>query len=193
MTAGVGAASSAPPVVRAAIARRTSRSSPMRALRRTSSRRPRSRAAVSPFSTSAPESVQGDVAFVDVLGRMGATVEQGVRLDHRPAAAPLAGVAADLSDLSDTAPTLAVVAPFASSSTEVRGIGFIRSKESDRIAAVVSELHRCRRRRGRATGRLRRASRGATRSDDRDVRRPPHGDELRVARSRDARRRDPRS
>jgi len=87
-------------------------------------------------------SVQGDIAFVDVLGRMGAIVDK-TSDSITVRGAPLAGVAADLSDLSDTAPTLAVVAPFASSSTEVRGIGFIRSKESDRIAAVVSELHRC--------------------------------------------------
>ena len=56
---------------------------------------------------------------------------------------PLSGGLIDLSDLSDTAPTLAVVAPFASSATEATGIGFIRSKESDRIEAVVTELARC--------------------------------------------------
>ena len=56
---------------------------------------------------------------------------------------PLSGGHIDLADLSDTAPTLAVVAPFASSPTEATGIGFIRGKESDRIAAVVTELHRC--------------------------------------------------
>ena len=71
-----------------------------------------------------------------------------------------------------------------------RGIGFIRSKESDRIAAVVSELQRC----GvdaveQPDGFVVHPGR-ATRSDDRDVRRPPHGDELRVARPRDARHRD---
>jgi 3-phosphoshikimate 1-carboxyvinyltransferase len=87
-------------------------------------------------------SVQGDVAFVDVLARMGATVEKAAD-SITVRGAPIAGVAADLSDLSDTAPTLAVVAPFAATPTEVTGIGFIRSKESDRIAAVVTELQRC--------------------------------------------------
>ncbi len=55
----------------------------------------------------------------------------------------LVGVDVDLSDCSDTAQTLAVVAVFASSPTRVRGIGFIRRKETDRISAVVNELRRC--------------------------------------------------
>ncbi len=87
-------------------------------------------------------SLQGDVAFVDVLARMGARVDKAAD-SITVRGGPLAGVDADLSDLSDTAPTLAVVAPLASSPTEVSGIGFIRSKESDRIAAVVTELRRC--------------------------------------------------
>ena len=48
-----------------------------------------------------------------------------------------------MADLSDTAQTLAAVAVFADGPTEVTGIGFIRGKETDRIAAVVTELRRC--------------------------------------------------
>ena len=55
----------------------------------------------------------------------------------------LRGVDVDLADMSDTAPTLAVAASLASTPTTVRGIGFVRGKESDRIASVVSELRRC--------------------------------------------------
>jgi len=40
------------------------------------------------------------------------------------------------------AQTLAAVACFGSSPTRVRGIGFIRGKETDRIGAVVTELRR---------------------------------------------------
>ena len=87
-------------------------------------------------------STQGDLAFVDVLAQMGADVERGAASTTVRGGA-LHGVTADLSDLSDTAPTLAVVASFASTPTEVTGIGFIRAKESDRIAAVVTELRRC--------------------------------------------------
>ena len=88
------------------------------------------------------ESLQGDIAFVDVLERMGASVE---RRDDRTtvAAGPhLTGVDVDLSALSDTAQTLAAVAVFADSPTRVRGIGFARAKETDRLAAVVHELRR---------------------------------------------------
>ena len=43
---------------------------------------------------------------------------------------------------SDTAQTLAAVAVFADTPTHVRGIGFIRGKETDRVRAVVTEVRR---------------------------------------------------
>ncbi|MEM8704944.1 MAG: 3-phosphoshikimate 1-carboxyvinyltransferase [Actinomycetota bacterium] len=85
--------------------------------------------------------LQGDVAFAEVLGRMGCTVELGddfVEVSGRAHQ----GIDVDLSDISDTAPTLAVVAAFADSPTRVVGIGFIRDKESDRVAGPVAELRR---------------------------------------------------
>ena len=91
----------------------------------------------------APGALQGDVRFVDVLEAMGADVVRdagGIAVGRSGA---LRGVDVDLADLSDTAPTLAVVAALAEGPTTVRGIGFVRGKESDRIAAVVSELRRC--------------------------------------------------
>lgn len=87
-------------------------------------------------------STQGDVAFIDVLERMGAAVEWS---DHDVvvrSTGTLRGISVDMADCSDTAQTLAVVAPFADGPTTVHGIGFIRAKETDRIAAVVTELHR---------------------------------------------------
>jgi 3-phosphoshikimate 1-carboxyvinyltransferase len=85
---------------------------------------------------------QGDVALVDLLARMGcevdvtddATVVRG---------GPLHGIDVDMRDCSDVASTLAMVATCADSPTRIRGIGFIRHKETDRIAAVVAELRRC--------------------------------------------------
>ena len=56
--------------------------------------------------------------------------------------AELTGIEADMSSLSDTAPTLAAVAPLATSPTRVTGIGFIRKKETNRVAAVVTELRK---------------------------------------------------
>jgi 3-phosphoshikimate 1-carboxyvinyltransferase len=49
----------------------------------------------------------------------------------------------DLSAMPDMAQTLAAVAVFADGPTRVRGIGFIRGHETDRIAATVRELRRC--------------------------------------------------
>ena len=88
------------------------------------------------------DSIQGDTRFVSVLEAMGAAVAA----DGTATAVtggPLRGVDVDLGDMSDTAPTLAVVAALAEGPTAVRGIGFVRGKESDRIAAVVAELRRC--------------------------------------------------
>ena len=87
-------------------------------------------------------SLQGDMAFVDVLEAMGCAVGWGddwVEVSGRA----VRGVGVDLSAFSDTAPTLAAVAAFATTPTRVSGIGFIRAKESDRIAAIVTELNRC--------------------------------------------------
>ena len=86
---------------------------------------------------------QGDLRFVDVLERMGAEVVRAA--DHTEVIGrPLHGVEVDLADFSDTAPTLAVTAALASATpTRITGIGFIRRKESDRIASVVAELQRC--------------------------------------------------
>ena len=88
------------------------------------------------------DSIQGDARFASLLQTMGASVEE-VGGWIRVTGGPLQGVEVDLADMSDTAPTLAVAASVASTPTTVRGIGFVRGKESDRIAAVVSELRRC--------------------------------------------------
>ena len=87
-------------------------------------------------------SIQGDVGFADLLEQMGADV---VREPHRitvTGTGRLHGIDVDMADISDTAQTLAAVAVFADSPTVVRGIGFIRGKETDRIAAIVTELQR---------------------------------------------------
>lgn len=88
-------------------------------------------------------SSQGDVAFAGVLAQMGARVVEGGGSIEVSGGRRLRGVDVDLRAISDTAPTLAVVAPFASTPTTVSGIAFIRRKETDRIAAVVRELQRC--------------------------------------------------
>jgi 3-phosphoshikimate 1-carboxyvinyltransferase len=44
--------------------------------------------------------------------------------------------------MPDMVPTLAAIAPFASSLTKIRNVAFIRHHESDRIRALATELRR---------------------------------------------------
>ena len=88
-----------------------------------------------------PEALQGDVAFGDCLARMGCTVEatpEGLRVTG----GNLVGIDVDMNAISDTAQTLAVVAAFAEGPTRIRGIAHVRHKETDRVAATVTELQR---------------------------------------------------
>jgi 3-phosphoshikimate 1-carboxyvinyltransferase len=88
------------------------------------------------------DAVQGDLAFTDVLEQMGCTIERaadGITV-HGPA--QLAGVDADLGPISDTAQTLAAIAPFASGPVTMRGLAHTRLQETDRLAAVTTELRR---------------------------------------------------
>ncbi len=90
----------------------------------------------------ARDSVQGDLAFLEVLERMGAVVlreEEGVEVRGSGC---LSGVDMDMSAMPDMVPTLAVMAPFASSPTLIRNVGFIRHHESDRLQALARELTR---------------------------------------------------
>ena len=87
-------------------------------------------------------SCQGDTQFVDVLEKLGAKVTWG-KNSIEVQGDQLDGGTFDLRDFSDTAQTLASLAAFAESEIEIKGVGFIREKETDRIAAIVSELTKC--------------------------------------------------
>jgi 3-phosphoshikimate 1-carboxyvinyltransferase len=89
-------------------------------------------------------SAQADVRFAEFLGAMGCRVEDSAgALDvTRDPRSPLHGIDVDLRDNSDLVPTLAVVAATASSETRIRGVGFIRAKESDRLGDLAAELSR---------------------------------------------------
>jgi 3-phosphoshikimate 1-carboxyvinyltransferase len=81
------------------------------------------------------------VAFVDCLEQMGCEV-------HHEANAiavvgrPLHGIDVDMNAISDTVQTLSVVALFAEGPTTIRNVGHIRHKETDRLAALSTELRR---------------------------------------------------
>jgi 3-phosphoshikimate 1-carboxyvinyltransferase len=85
--------------------------------------------------------LQGDVAFVDCLARMGCRVSEGAdRITVTGGS--LAGIEVDMNAISDTVQTLAAVALFAKGPTTVRGVAHIRHKETDRIAALATELRK---------------------------------------------------
>ncbi len=73
---------------------------------------------------------------------MGAAVEVGRDATLVAGTGVLRGIDVDCSAFPDTVPTLAVVAAFADGPTRITGVGFIRSHESDRIAAIVEDLRR---------------------------------------------------
>jgi 3-phosphoshikimate 1-carboxyvinyltransferase len=87
-------------------------------------------------------SVQGDIAFLDVLTQMGCTVQESDNSILVTRNASLVGLDVDMRDIPDTAQTLAALAPFADSPTRIRGIASARVKETDRIAATCAELAR---------------------------------------------------
>jgi 3-phosphoshikimate 1-carboxyvinyltransferase len=87
------------------------------------------------------DSLQGDVAFVECLGRMGCQVsyeEDSVTVVGKS----LRGIDVDMNGISDTVQTLAVVALFAEGPTRIRNVAHIRHKETDRIAAVAIECRK---------------------------------------------------
>ena len=86
-------------------------------------------------------SLQGDVGFVDCVAQMGCEVEYGdnsITVHGKS----LHGIDIDMNAISDTVQTLSVVALFAKGTTRIRNVGHIRHKETDRIAAVATELRK---------------------------------------------------
>jgi 3-phosphoshikimate 1-carboxyvinyltransferase len=90
-----------------------------------------------------PDSVQGDIGFFDLLERMGARIEwraDGVNVTGN--GDKLTGLDIAMDSMPDLVPTLAAIAPFCSSPTRIRGVGFIRHHESNRLHALATELRR---------------------------------------------------
>ncbi len=85
-------------------------------------------------------SIQGDVAFADVLAQQGADIRAGDDWIEARRGRPLAGGTIDCVRIPDAAMTLAIVALFARAPTRLANIGSWRVKETDRIAAMAAEL-----------------------------------------------------
>ncbi|MDW8337314.1 MAG: bifunctional 3-phosphoshikimate 1-carboxyvinyltransferase/cytidylate kinase [Tepidimonas sp.] len=89
------------------------------------------------------DSIQGDIAFVEAARAMGAHIDGAAnRLHVRRGAWPLRALDLDCNAIPDAAMTLAVLALYADGPTTLRGIGSWRVKETDRIAAMATELRK---------------------------------------------------
>ncbi|MGD8273385.1 MAG: 3-phosphoshikimate 1-carboxyvinyltransferase [Desulfobacterales bacterium] len=87
------------------------------------------------------DTTQGDVRFADLLQQMGCRVSKesdGITV----AGGPLHAIEADLGDMPDQVPTLAVVAAFSKGTTVIKNVAHLKSKESDRLNATVTELNK---------------------------------------------------
>jgi len=85
-------------------------------------------------TTQAGDAIRG------ILAEMGATVRTGPRglTVHGPA--QLLPIDADLHDVGELTPTIAAMAVFADGVSRLRGIGHLRGHETDRLAALVTDI-----------------------------------------------------
>ncbi|MDD6102746.1 MAG: 3-phosphoshikimate 1-carboxyvinyltransferase [Clostridiales bacterium] len=87
--------------------------------------------------------LQGDVQFIDVLEKLGATVyeEDGAIILQGNVSGVLKGSQTfDLSTFSDQTLTLSAIAPYADGPVSITGVDHIRFQECDRINAVITNL-----------------------------------------------------
>src|SRR5204863_2413422 len=87
-------------------------------------------------------SIQGDVRFAEVLEAMGANVRMGEGWIECAARGKLRAIDMDLNHIPDAAMTAAVLALFADGPSTLRNIASWRVKETDRLAAMATELRK---------------------------------------------------
>jgi 3-phosphoshikimate 1-carboxyvinyltransferase len=89
------------------------------------------------------DSIQGDIRFVDAARQMGAQVNGGPNsLEIRRGAWPLRPIELDCNHIPDAAMTLAVMALYADGPSTLTNIASWRVKETDRLAAMATELRK---------------------------------------------------
>ncbi|WP_339614795.1 3-phosphoshikimate 1-carboxyvinyltransferase [uncultured Gilvimarinus sp.] len=87
-------------------------------------------------------SIQGDAKFAEVLKQMGAEVTYSDMWIEVKGTGNLKGVDVDLNHIPDAAMTIATAALFAEGPTRIRNIYNWRVKETDRLAAMATELRK---------------------------------------------------
>ncbi|MGA9098427.1 MAG: 3-phosphoshikimate 1-carboxyvinyltransferase [Methanotrichaceae archaeon] len=86
---------------------------------------------------------QGDSAIIDILRRMGAEVSWDMELGNlKIKGGELKGVDIDASLTPDLVPTIAVLGAVAKGKTVVYNAEHVRHKETDRLHAMATELHK---------------------------------------------------
>jgi 3-phosphoshikimate 1-carboxyvinyltransferase len=88
------------------------------------------------------ESIQGDVRFTEVLERMGARISMGDDWVEATGGQKLKPIDLDLNHIPDAAMTAAVLALFADGPSVIRNVASWRVKETDRLAAMATELRK---------------------------------------------------
>ena len=89
------------------------------------------------------DSIQGDIRFIEAAQMMGAQVLSGPNwLEVSRGSWPLKAIDLDCNHIPDAAMTLAVMALYAQGSSTLRNIASWRVKETDRIAAMATELRK---------------------------------------------------
>jgi 3-phosphoshikimate 1-carboxyvinyltransferase len=87
-------------------------------------------------------SIQGDVRFADALEQMGATITRGDNWIEARSNGVLKAIDADFNHIPDAAMTIAVAALYADGTSTLRNIASWRVKETDRLAAMATELRK---------------------------------------------------
>jgi 3-phosphoshikimate 1-carboxyvinyltransferase len=87
------------------------------------------------------ESLQGDIRFLGLLGEMGCRIakrDDAIELHG----GRLRGIEVDMNEIPDSVPALAVVAAFAEGPTSIIDVEHLKHKETNRLAALATELTR---------------------------------------------------
>ena len=85
-------------------------------------------------------SLQPAGQIVDMLTRMGASFRQDAAGLHVEGTGSIHGITADLRDVNEITPVLVALAALADSPSEFTGIGHMRFHETDRLAALSTEI-----------------------------------------------------
>jgi len=84
--------------------------------------------------------LQGDIAYFEVLNKLGADIAFDESCVRSRQGRPLGGGSFDFVDISDTFLSLAAISPLLSDTLEIYGIEHTRKQETDRVSAMAREL-----------------------------------------------------